>query len=457
MDLKRIFVHLEVDRSVLFGLLAKAWSFCSGPITVFLIASRLTPQVQGFYYTFSTLLTLQVFLQLGLGTVVSQFASHEWANLEIDENGTIVGNNSSLSRLASIANIAFRWYIIIGIIFFILISLGGYVFFSTSNPSKTINWEHPWILLCFMEGLSVCLVPVWSILEGCNQVVKLYRFRFYQGMIISITIWVALVYGASLWTAAFSVLVYILTSIYFIKKYYFAFFISIKNSINIKLSESINWKVDMLPMQWRVALSWISGYFIFSLFVPILFKYSGPEIAGQMGMTWTLIVVLGSVSSSWLSPKTPIFGMLIAKKDYVELDKVFWKTTKIVIYASLVLALFILTTVILINNIEVPFIKKFANRLLPPLPTGIFLIAQLIYIASTPFATYLRAHKKEPLMIFSIIYAIFVALSTIVLGKYFSVIGMACGYLVVNIIFIPSIFIIWKKKKMIWHSNDLFN
>ena len=54
--------------------------------------------------------------------------------------------------------------------------------------------------------------------------------------------------------------------------------------------------------------------FYFFVFVPVLFKYHGPLLAGQMGMTWSLVVILGLVSSSWLSPKAPVFGILIAKK-----------------------------------------------------------------------------------------------------------------------------------------------
>jgi len=450
LKMRGFFQRFDVDRAVFFGLLTRMWGLCSGPVTAILIATRFTPEIQGYYYTFSTILALQVFVQLGLGTVIIQFASHEWSKLKLDASGNIVGDADSLSRLSSITNIAFKWYIIGGILITIGLGIGGYIFFSTS-AKPGINWMFPWFLLCFMEGISIVLVPVWSLLEGCNQVGRLYTFRFYQGFLASISIWVALFLGAGLWTAAISAIVYVVCSIYFLRRRFFRF---LKTLVLSKTDgPKINWRLDMLPMQWRIALSWISGYFIFSFFIPVLFKYHGPLVAGQMGMTWSLIAVVSSVSSSWLSPRAPQFGILIAQKKYTELDQQFWKTTKIVLSISAILAIAIWVSVFTLNALHIPFAQKFSLRLLPPLPTGLFLLAQFIYITSSPFSTYLRAHKKEPLMLFSIVYAALVGSSTFFLGKYFSVTGMAVGYLVVNAVLMPVVFFIWRQCRKEWHSD----
>ena len=67
-------------------------------------------------------------------------------------------------------------------------------------------------------------------------------------------------------------------------------------------------------MQWRIALSWVSGYFIFSLFTPIIFHYYGPVTAGQFGMTWSVIGMVAAIAGPWLYTKAPKFGMLIFLK-----------------------------------------------------------------------------------------------------------------------------------------------
>jgi len=446
-----IFATFDIDRAVFFGLLTRVWALFSGPVTAILIATRFTAEIQGYYYTFSTILALQVFVELGLGTVIIQFASHEWAKLKLGSTGEIEGDRSALSRLVSISRIAFKWYVIAGFLVACGVGIGGYIFFS-SSPHIGVNWISPWIVLCLMSGIAICLVPIWSLLEGCNQVKKLYTFRFFQAVVASLSIWISMLLGAGLWTSAISSITLTLLSFVFLRTKFYGF---LKSLLHAKpVNEYVNWRHDILPMQWRIALSWASGYFIFSFFVPVLFKYDGPLVAGQMGMTWSLVVVLSAVSSSWLSPKAPVFGMLIAQKKYTELDIQFWKTTKIVMGISTCVAVCIWSVVFIVYHISSPAIHKFSLRLLPPLPTGLFLAAQLFYIASSPFSTYLRAHKKEPLMLFSLIYAGLVGLSTFFMGRYYSVTGIAAGYLAVNMVLMPFVFFIWKSCRKKWHAPE---
>lgn len=439
----------EIDRAVFFGLSRRGWNLCSEPVTIILIATKFTPELQGYYYTFATILALQVFIELGLGTVIVQFASHEWSKLNLDESGHIVGDRDSLSRLISLADFARKWYLVGGILAAIGLGIGGYIFFSTS-PNSSIQWISPWLLLCFITGINICLVPIWSLLEGCNQVAQLYTFRFFQGPLISLSIWIAILIGADLWTASISGITTLVCSIFFLKRRYWIF---LKTLVLSKPEgPKIDWRVDMLPMQWRIGVGWIGGYFIFSLFVPVLFKYHGPLVAGQMGMTWNIVGIMGAISASWLSPRAPQFGMLIAQKRYDDLDKQLWKVTRIVVGVSAFIALTVWLFVFLLNAVDYGMAARFSSRILPPLPTGLLVLAQFLSVTTVPFSTYLRAHKKEPLMFSSLIYAVLVGCSTFFLGKYYSATGMASGYLLLNIIFVPIVFLIWYRCRANWHK-----
>lgn len=449
LTIRDLLHRFDVDRAVFFGLLRRGWNFCSEPVTVILIATKFTPELQGYYYTFATILALQVFIELGLGTVIIQFASHEWSKLNLDESGHIVGDRDSLSRLVSLANFAFKWYLVGGILAAVGLGIGGYIFFSTS-PNSNIQWILPWLLLCFITGITICLVPVWSLLEGCNQVAQLYTFRFFQGPLISISIWIAILIGADLWTASIGGITTFLCSIFFLRRSYWIF---LKTLVLSKSDgPKIDWRADMLPMQWRIGVGWMGGYFIFSFFVPVLFKYHGPLVAGQMGMTWNIVGIMGAISACWLSPRAPQFGMLIAQKRFADLDKQLWKVTKIVVAVSAFMALTIWLFVLLLNAVDYSMAARFASRILPPLPTGLLVLAQFLLLTTTPFSTYLRAHKKEPLMLSSFIYAVLMGCSTFFLGKYYSVTGMASGYLVLNIIFMPITFLIWYRCRTKWHK-----
>ena len=442
--LNRLLHKLEVDRAVSFGVLAKIWGIGAGPVTAILIAVKFTPELQGYYYTFATILALQVFVELGLGTVIIQFASHEWSKLGIGKGGQIIGDRAALSRLVSLTGVASKWYTIGGIIAIFGLGAGGYIFFSGS-PDSTVNWVAPWFLLCLLTGVNICLVPIWSLLEGCNQVSNVYTYRFIQGLCSSLSIWIAILLGAGLWTASVSSVVILVCAGIFLRRKYWNFLKTLL--LSRPTGPHIEWRKDILPMQWRIAISWISGYFVFSLFTPVLFHYHGPVIAGQMGMTWSLIGALGAISSSWLYPKVPQFGMFIARREYEELDKLFWRITKIVVSITILLALAIWLLVYVFYATGF----SLATRLLPPLPTGLFLLAQVILVTTIPFSSYLRAHKKEPLMFLSAMSAILVGLSTLILGKYYSATGIAIGYLSINMLLIPFVFLIWYRCRAEWH------
>ena len=439
--------RFEVDRAVFFGLLSRILTFCAGPITAILIAAKFTPEIQGYHYTFLTILAFQAAVDLGFGTVVIQFVSHEWSKLNLNKNGQIVGDADALSRLVSIANISLRWYFVASFIVISGLGLGGYIFFSNS-PNIGINWQIPWLILCILTGMSFCLIPVWSLLEGCNQVKKVYTFRFIQSAVVNLSIWGAILFGANLWTATVSSAASLFCSIIFFLSHYWSFLKSLL--FGTPSGPRINWRAHMLPMQWRFAISVFTGLFMTSIFTPIMFKYHGPVMAGQMGMTWSLINILG-LASSWLNPKTPQFGMLVAEKKYIELDRLFWKLTKIVFVLTLLLGLVIFILVLIINIFNVAF----ANRILPPLPTGLLLIAQCLIMSSMTFSMYMRAHKKEPIMLLNVFGAILTISLVWLFGKHYAAVGMALAYLLVMLIIIPLIFLIWYRCKNKWQSETL--
>lgn len=430
--------RVEMDRAVLYALLAKIWSFAAGPITVILIATHFTPAMQGFYFTFGSILALQVFAELGIGTAITQFASHEWANLKIDANGKISGDPDSLSRLASLAKIAVKWYAIAAFFIIVGLSIGGYVFFSQSSILN-VNWKLPWAFLCFFTGINIFSVAVWSLLEGCNQISGVYSYRLFQGLLCSLAAWCAILFGAELWTASIIPFISLIYAGITLRRNFWEF---LKSLFLIKPDGlRLSWLTDILPFQWRIALSWISGYFAFSLFVPVLFHYHGPVEAGQMGLTWSLATALSAVSSAWLLPKIPQFGMMAAQKKYIEMDNLFRQLTLIVTVISLFGAVIICLSVFVLNYYH----HVLAQRLLAPLPTALFLAAAVIQSASLPMSIYMRAHKKEPLLYLSTMSGVLIALSTWFLGKYYSALGMAVGYLTIYAVIFPMIIFVWQR------------
>jgi hypothetical protein len=443
--LKSIFLFFGMDRPVVFGLLTKTWALSAGLITALLIATKFTPEIQGYYFTFASILTLQAFVELGLGAVIVQFCGHEWGKLSLNERGNIVGNSEALSRLRSIARIALKWFLLSAILITITLAIGGSIFFFSSDHNPYINWSLPWLLLCIITGLNICIIPIWSLIEGCNQVGSLYTYRFYQGVVSSITVWISISVGAELWTGALSGLSVFIFSVFFLRRKYYYFIISVFSNPGESL---ITWKKDILPMQWRMALASISTFFVYSLFVPIIFKYHGPVVAGQMGLTVSIILAIGNISFSWFSPKIPQFCILISQKKFKDLDVLFFLNTKITLLVLIITSAIFVLTLFVLNNANILLIK----RLIDPLPALIFMIAYLIGFASAPFSHYMRAHKKEPIVFVVFIGSLVTGMATYVSGKYYSLDIMAISYLIINSCMTFSIIGIWHFFRLRWHS-----
>src|SRR5206468_2800274 len=93
---------LGIDRAVFFAIAGKIWSLSAGLVTTLLIAGFFSPDLQGYYYTFQAVLAIQAIAELGLGSVLTYYASHEWAKLALDRDGEVTGDAEAMSRLVSL-------------------------------------------------------------------------------------------------------------------------------------------------------------------------------------------------------------------------------------------------------------------------------------------------------------------------------------------------------------------
>jgi hypothetical protein len=420
--ISRIVHAAQLDRAVLWGLGGRIWSASAGPITALIIAYTFSPEVQGYHYTFLSLVALQIFLELGLSGVITTFASHEWVNLEISSEGRITGDPAAISRLASITRLGIAWFGFCAVALTIGLVIAGVYFFSSSQPAAQLNWRGPWVLLSILSGAHLVILPIWALLLGCNRVADINRYRFSEGAIRSCTMWTAILLGAGLWTASISSLAALVWACAFLIIRYRSFLVSL---LKAPMREKVGWKAEILPLQWRIALSWISGYFMFFLFTPVLFHFQGPIVAGQMGMTWAVIAGVSGLAGTWIQVKVPQFGMLVAKKDYAELDRIVLRVGFIAFLIACAGGLVVLGIIAALAYFHHPL----SSRLLPLGPVGIFVAAEVLHQISIAQSSYLRAFKKEPFLMLGISNGLMVGVFTIIFAKYFGATGVAMAYL----------------------------
>lgn len=451
--LRRLLNRLEVDRAVFYAVLARGWQFVAGPVTLILIAVYFTPEVQGFYYTFWSMIALQSFFELSLHQVVLNVASHEWEKLTLEEDGAISGDQVAISRLSSLLRGSLAWYGVASLLFIVGIGTAGVVFFSLDEMSHAIEWLAPWWGLVVFSAFAFWMTPTLAVLEGCNQVENVYKFHFLRAVLGNVVVWICIPLGAGLWTAAIAAFVRVCCELYLVGYRYRRFF---RVLVSRRYKSSLYWKTDVWPLQWRLGLKGLFGFFNTYLMNLVVFHYHGSVEAGRMGMTWQILTSLQAASSSWVKTRAARLGMLVAKRDYQELDRVFIRVTSIAL-ALLVLATFAFlcfdwSLYAIGTRIEVA--RSFALRLLHPLPTALLALAVVIGLISECQWTYIHAHKQSPYVRLAILAAITNGLLVWWWGSWYGALGATSAYLAMNGLFsLPVWTWAWLRCRREWHPD----
>ena len=173
--MKKLLACLGVDRAVSYTLMGRGWGLLSGILTLLLVVRFLTPDEQGYYYTFASLLAMQILFELGMSYVVMQFTSHEMANLNWSEEGTVEGDSRAKARLRSLLILVTKWYGVVGALIVVVILPIGWVFFYVNNPQSSVNWQAAWVMVSSCSRNQYCFFTnisndgrLWSYCGNCK-------------------------------------------------------------------------------------------------------------------------------------------------------------------------------------------------------------------------------------------------------------------------------------------------
>jgi len=439
---------LGLDRAVGFTVLARFWSSAAGLVTVFLIARFLSPAEQGYYYTFGSLVAMQMIFELGFSFVILQMASHERARLSISADYEITGDPVAHARLASVIQKSVRWYSVAAVLLAATLIPVGFHFFSTHQQAgPVVFWRFPWCFAALMAALNFQIDPFLSFLEGCGYVPEVARLRFMQSVTGSVLAWGALASHRGLFAPSMMLLGMASSALVWLlgKRKLLLGLLRFHAGV-----DRIRWVDEVWPFQWRIAVSWFCGYFIYWLFNPVLFAYRGPVEAGQMGMTLSLVNAIQNIAVSWVSTKSAPFGSLIARKEYGALDNTFFRALRQTVAVSIAGAMTAWVGCEYLNLLHF----RFALRLLDPLTLGLLLVYMIVNVIVFAEAFYLRAHKQEVFFINSVVGAVTVTITTLTFGRYYGARGIAASCCIGNILGLVWSTYKFRKYRKLWHATE---
>lgn len=429
--------------AIIWGFAARGWGLASGLLLTWLVATHFNREQQGFYYTFNSLLALQIFFELGLSSVLLQFAGQEFAFLQWQPDGRIEGDPFHQARLLTLARQARKWFGVASLLFGSVLIPLGLVFFA-QHPAPGFSWRLPWVLAVGGIALNLKAVPLWAIISG-GGLVRWDNFRTLIGGICgALGAAGAISSDYGLYAVPIISCANGLTAWLGLLLFFPGFLRQIRGSTSQSGEDvRLSWWEEIWPMQWRIAVSWMAGYFIFQLFTPTLFAFQGPVVAGQMGLTLAATNAVLALGVTWTTARNPELCRLIAQREDAALDRYFRRLLVEVTAVALVSGGAALALIDWLQGLP-----RFAGRFLPTHLVGIQMMSTLINLWSNALATYCRAHKSEPFMVPSVVGALLQGGIVLYCGKFHSVREIVVGTLLLHLtVGLPWAVAIWNQQR----------
>lgn len=417
---------LNLDFHVFFTLLSRGWSVLAGALTVLFIPVFLSPIEQGYYYTFASLLGLQILFELGLGQVILQMVSREMAHLQVVNDVNLVGDSQRIDRLSSLMVMFRKWYFVAAILFILFVSTVGVYFLSQRSELPDKTWVGIWLLMVIFTAANLSFSPIFAFMEGCGEIGRVAKLRLTQTMLGYTCLWAALSFNLGLVAVCMVPMVSMAANIYWIRRFGGLY----KKLIcrDRKFLSEFNWSKDILPFQWRIALSAISGYFIFYVMTPFVFLNQGAVEAGRFGIGMTVFNALAMVGTSWVYARTPTMAMHVSRNERLELNILFGDVAKRSLIFTATVALMILVTTWISAMADIGIVKRISD--LPVLfCLAVASVANCLIFSA---AAYMRTHCEEPMTLISLTWAS----ATLLIAYFFSnesVLLMSIAYAVVTV------------------------
>ena len=211
-----------------------------------------------------------------------------------------------------------------------------------------------------------------------------------------------------------------------------------------------NWWPEFSSLMWRYALSWCSGYFGIYAYTPIAFYFYGPIEAGKIGLSMSMWMAGFSIAMCWLTAMTPKLNMCIELKEWEQLDCLFSRAFRRAV-------LTMIAGGIAFDGVHFLFSDKFIffQRILNFTGMNILYLSWIGGVIINAYAIYLRSHKKEPLMLYSIASGGYIFMSTIACAIWLSPDYFFIGFLSSMMWGIPFVWrIYYNQKKAHFRSNE---
>ena len=424
---------------------ARILQLLSGVLIILLSAVFLTKANQGLLLTLNSIAAIQIFFELGFSSVILQYVGHERQNISFDKRIGFSGPDENLQRLSNIYNLARIWFSWGAFGCGVFLIIGGSIFFFEKSIDNSV-WFIPLIGMSIGIPLSLYSQRFWVVYEGFGHIERVYQLRACAAALSCAVIAISFYFGFGLLAPVISPLCFFIfsqilrfTDLNFWKSF---------DRINEKSEEQKKLFKEILFLQSKIAISWLSGFFMFQSVTPIVYKLGSPESAAVIGIGMSAILILNGLLGTIVQIKIPNLIKLINIKSINEYFYYGRKLLLLTVFAAIGLSIL---GGLFIYFLDFMKMRWLADRL-PNIQTyAFFMLAAVVNQIISTQATLTRLFKAEPYLFHSILVAISTVLVMVFSAK-LEVSKIAIYYFLITLmISLPSstlIFTIEKRKRL---------
>lgn len=416
-SVRRAAQAIGVDFHVGAAVSSRLWSIVAGAVTILLVPITLSPEEQGYYYTFGSLLAMQVFFELGLNQVIVYLVGHEASKLSW-RNGRIEGGApEAISRLHSVVVMLRRWYLVAALLFLVVVFLSGFALFGRNGAEPDV-WLIPWAVIVGAASINLYCSPFLAFTEGVGQVGQVGALRLVQSLIGCVLMWAGLMAGLGLVAVALMPTIAVICTSLWLRQEGRPTNAVVRASRDAA-GGGVDWVREVLPFQWRMAVSWMSGYLVFQAFVPLAFMNLGAVEAGRLGIALSVFSAVLSIGASWVNAKAPHLIQCIQGGDIARARRDFAAVSLRAGGVTLGLCVIVLLAYGVASHLGYPHV----SRVVPLSVLLCMALTTTINFSTHALASYMRIYRQEPMMLVSLTCGVLIFVGS-VLASYYSVLAM---------------------------------
>ena len=277
------------------------------------------------------------------------------------------------------------------------------------------------VLLAFTT-VSVALSPKLAILEGAGFREEVFRSRFFQMVIGSFGVWIALGCGLGIWSLviAASIQTVMVGYLAYVEKG--SFFREFRNAEDP--SDDFSWFRNVVPFQWRMAIISVVHFVATQCFPLILLNFHSSIAAGQMGMTLSVTGAIQGLALAWVQTKLAVASDHHAAGER-EAAGTIWRTTAVLSTGLIVVALL----VFFLSVLCLPLLQGgYESRFISPWHLAIMSMGFVAHHLNAVQAFYILSRRSLPLFGATLVGTLSTAVF-VWLGAYFQETdGLVWGY-----------------------------